>query len=44
MLHTKYQGVSRLSGFRQEDFQIKFSSRKSIFSLSDLDMQQTGTI
>ena len=37
MLHTKYQS-SRPCGFREEDF-LKFSSRKSIFSLCDLDMQ-----
>ena len=36
MLHTKYQG-SRPYGFRQEDF-LLFSSRKTIFSLGDLDM------
>ena len=42
MLHTQYQG-SRPSGFRQEDF-LKFSTWRSIFSLCDLDMQQTRTI
>ena len=39
MLHTKYQG-SRLSGFSQEVF-LKFSYRKSIFSLCDLDIYAT---
>ena len=42
MLHTKYQG-SRSCGFKQEDF-LKFSFRKSIFSLCDLDIQWTFTI
>ena len=42
MLHTKYQGY-RPCAFRQEDF-LKFSSQKSIFSLCDLDMQQTIAI
>ena len=40
ILLTKYQG-SMPSGFSKEDF---FSSRKSIFSLCDLDMQGTRTI
>ena len=42
MLHTKYQEF-RSYDFRQEYFS-QFSSRKSIFSLYDIDMQQTGTI
>ena len=42
MLHTKYQG-SKPCGIRQEYF-LKFSSRKSILSLYDLDMQWAGTI
>ena len=38
MLHNKYQG-SRPCDFRKEDF---ISARKIIFSLYDVDMQQTS--
>ena len=43
MLKTKYQGAQDLL-FQTRRFFFKFSYRKSIFSLCDLDMQQTRTI
>ena len=42
MLHTKYQG-SRPCGFQQEDFQ-SLHLDNLVFSLCDLNMQQTGPI
>ena len=43
IMSYQYQG-SGPCALKQEDFFLKFSSQKSIFSLCDLNMQQTRTI